>query len=204
MCRKNCIRGGIDYVQNYERCQQKRSNPKHISNKEGANKGEVIISEEIISSDTFSYVAQKWLYTQRAQLKESSVAKYNNILNSHLLPRFGHSKVGDITRDDVLSFSSNLLISSGSGCNGLSAKTVTSIISVMKNILRYSSQIMGYSVVDLSEVYVRQPQNPMRVLTILEQQKLNTFLYDNLNYCNLGVLICLYTGLRIGELCALK
>jgi len=43
----------------------------------------------------------------------------------------------------------------------------------------------------------------MRVLSVHEQEKLETLLRENLNPCNLGILLCLYTGLRIGELCAL-
>ena len=37
-----------------------------------------------------------------------------------------------------------------------------------------------------------------------EQQKLNEYLCENLNLYNLGILTCLYTGLRVGEICALK
>jgi len=44
----------------------------------------------------------------------------------------------------------------------------------------------------------------MRVLSSSEQQKLSKYLLEQLSPCNLGILICLYTGLRIGEICALK
>ena len=44
----------------------------------------------------------------------------------------------------------------------------------------------------------------MRVLTISEEKKLNSVLLDNTDRYKLGILICLYTGIRIGELCALR
>jgi integrase len=44
----------------------------------------------------------------------------------------------------------------------------------------------------------------MRILSHTEQQRLNRYLYENLSLCNLGILLCLYTGLRVGEICALK
>jgi integrase len=44
----------------------------------------------------------------------------------------------------------------------------------------------------------------MQILSMQEQSILSRYLYDNLTPCNLGILICLYTGLRIGEICALK
>ena len=44
----------------------------------------------------------------------------------------------------------------------------------------------------------------MQILSKQEQSILSRYLNDNLTPCNLGILICLYTGLRIGEICALK
>ena len=44
----------------------------------------------------------------------------------------------------------------------------------------------------------------MTVLTIQEQKKLTSLLLDSTDLYKLGILISLYTGIRIGELCALK
>lgn len=43
----------------------------------------------------------------------------------------------------------------------------------------------------------------MRVLSISEQEKLERVLREDLSFSNLGILLCLYTGIRIGEVCAL-
>lgn len=43
----------------------------------------------------------------------------------------------------------------------------------------------------------------MRVLSKNEQMLLETTLIKDVNLSKLGILICLYTGIRIGELCAL-
>ena len=44
----------------------------------------------------------------------------------------------------------------------------------------------------------------MRVLSILEDQRLLSVLFKDFDRYKLGVFICLYTGIRIGELCALQ
>ena len=44
----------------------------------------------------------------------------------------------------------------------------------------------------------------INVLSVSEQLRLERFLLSNLDLTKLGVYLCLYTGLRIGELCALK
>ena len=55
-----------------------------------------------------------------------------------------------------------------------------------------------------SSVHIKQDTKEMRVLSRKEQQILtiNTIHSDNLK--DIGILICLYTGIRIGELCALR
>ena len=41
-------------------------------------------------------------------------------------------------------------------------------------------------------------------MTATEQKQLQQYLYNNLSDRNLGILVCLFTGIRIGEICALK
>ena len=152
----------------------------------------------------FSTIAEEWFSLQKPQWKQSSTVKYRNILNSYLYPVFAEKYVSDITRDCVMSFSSKLLLKGGVHQEGLSPKTVTGIISVLKNVFEYASQIKGYDVADIKGISVKQPQKPMRILSRVEQQRLSILLYGDMNPCNLGILVCLYTGIRIGEVCALK
>ena len=152
----------------------------------------------------FADAAAEWLETLKPQLKESSIVKYMNILERNLLPAFARSDVFRISREDIREFSNRLLVSGGVKGEGLSPKTVADILSVLKNILKYSARERGYPEIDLRDVFVKQPQKPMRILSHTEQQRLNRYLYENLSLCNLGILLCLYTGLRVGEICALK
>lgn len=106
--------------------------------------------------------------------------------------------------EEILNFSNDLLISGGQNGNGLSPKTVNSILSVLKGIFLYATQHEKLSVADIWKISFKQPQKPMRILSLAEQEKLSRFLYENLTLSNLGILVCLYTGVRIGEICALK
>ena len=152
----------------------------------------------------FSALAWEWLDASKNQLKTSSVVKYTNILNSYLLPEFGNRQIAEISRDDIVSFVNSLLQTGGVRQKGLSPATVTSIISVLKNIMEYARLTKHYTVTDMSDITVKQPQKPFRVLSRPEQKRLMEHLQQNLNLSNLGILLCIYTGLRIGELCALK
>lgn len=155
-------------------------------------------------TDSFSTIADEWFVSQKPQWKYSSIVRYSNILDLYLLPDFAERKISEITRDEVIAFSNKMLVSGGVNGNGLSPKTVSSIISVMKNIFEYATRIKGYSMVDIKGVIIKQSHKPMRILSRIEQQKLSKYLCENMTPCNLGILVCLYTGLRIGEICALK
>ena len=156
-----------------------------------------------LPTGTFGATAMEWLSVSRNQLKESSYVKYRTVINNHLLPVFGDCQISDITRNDVSQFC-NSLLSEENDIPALSPKTASSIMCVLKNIFDYAAQVKQYATVDLRGISIRQPQRQLRVLSILEQQTLSAYLCKNLNLYNLGILICLYTGLRVGEICALK
>ena len=156
-----------------------------------------------VVQDTFSKSAEEWLSATKPGIKKSSLAKYRNVLDKHLLPEFGDRKVVDITRDDVTAFSAKLLVSPEDGGKGLAPKTVASIISVMKNVMDYVRRMKGACVIAFDGLSVKQPVKQLRVFSTYEQDRLTTFLLESLDYIRLGILLCLYTGLRVGELCAL-
>lgn len=152
----------------------------------------------------FETVAAEWLETMRLQLKESSIVKYMNLLNTYLFPYFMDRSIESITQEEIDAFSRRLLICGGQKGSGLSPKTVADTRSVLKNIFVYAAQYKKYDVVDINKMCMKQPVKSMRILSVAEQQKLSQYLCDNLTLTNLGILVCLYTGLRIGEICALK
>lgn len=156
------------------------------------------------STEKFETIALEWLESLIPQLKISSIAKYTNILKLYLIPCFGERQIDAISRKEVTQFSLKLLNAGGPEAKGLAPKTVNSIISVMRSIFNYSSREKGLQIADIKDISIKQPQKPMRILSLNEQQRLGDHLCADLTPCNLGILLCLYTGLRIGEVCALK
>lgn len=163
-----------------------------------------LCAKEGMPEDGFAALAGEWLDSLKPQLKESSAVKYENILNAHLLPEFRKRRMQDMTRNDVTEFSRRLLSCGGKQGRGLSPKTVTCIIAVLKSICAYAAQERDCAVPDAAGISIKLPQKPVRVLSRAEQQKLGAYLRGDLTPCNLGILLCLYTGMRVGEICALK
>lgn len=195
------IKYGYVFAKTYKEVKDKLTNAKNMKETDSVY---ILEERDEIISDTFSTVANEWFEIQKVQLKRASIVKYYNIINNYLFPNFADRIVSEISRDDIIRFSSSLLVDGGADRKGLSPKTVNDIISVLKRIFEYATQIKEYAVSDIKGISIRQPQSNMRILSFSEQQRLSNHLLNNLNSCNLGILLCLYTGLRIGEICALK
>lgn len=167
------------------------------------NKAPLVKQQEAMAEE-FRDAAEEWIISVTPTLKESSISRYRTTLDKHLLPEFGDMQVLEIKRDDVAAFTTKLLSTGGRDGNGLAPKTVSSIQSVMKNVMDYVRHVKCVPVIDFDGLSVKQPQRTLRVFSLAEQERLNTYLLDEISFINLGVLLSLYTGLRIGELCALK
>lgn len=151
----------------------------------------------------FSDVSSEWLICQKPQIKESSYVKYANMVNAYLNPAFASRKIEEISRDDVSGFCIALVNNGGQRNSGLSPKTINDALSVLRSIFRYAEEEKGLNVSNISGISVKLPYRPMNILSISEQKNLEEYLRKELTPCNLGILLCMYTGLRIGEICAL-
>ena len=149
-------------------------------------------------------LAVDWLAKQKSQIKESSYVKYQNLIAKYLIPQIGELQSQELTSERLEIFCKTLLSSGGRHHSGLSAKTVSDILSVTRAILRFSAS-KGYVIsCDFSVISFKQPSKNLRILSRLEQQKLCSYLQNNLTPVHLGILLSLFSGLRIGEICALR
>ncbi len=187
------IQYGYVFAKTYEEVEQKLILKRNLLNEGTFNK-----------PDQFKKISFEWLNSKTPQLKASSIVKYRNILNTYLIPEFGEMCITEITRNSVSEYSRNLLTSGGTQAKGLSPKTVNCILSVIKNIFEHASREYGLVPADIKNIYVKQVSKPLRILSLSEQKRLSSYLLNSDKSSDLGILICLYTGLRLGEICALK
>ena len=152
--------------------------------------------------------AEKWLNTARNNVKESSYMKYWNLMYSYIIPELGMLEWESLNRETVELYVSRLRTSGGKKQKGLSAKTVSDVMSVLRQIARYASDHGAALPFDLSSVTVKKEEAEMKILTAKQQETLSRFLQEKIGNdfdCrDLGVLLALYTGMRLGEVCALR
>ena len=157
-----------------------------------------------LQPQSFAKVSGDWLVSIQPKIKESSYMKYTNLLNSYLLPELSQILISELTSNKIQKCCDHLLTHGGAAREGLSAKTVSDILSLLRNILRFA-QVQGMRPAATGrEIAIRQISPDTLVLSRSSQDILCRYLYSHINERNLGILICLFTGLRIGEICALQ
>lgn len=163
-----------------------------------------IFSSQNSTKSTFEELSLQWLNSQKARVKESSYHKYSNLLHSYVFPYIGKLTMGELSLACVTEMCDALLTHGGQHGSGLSEKTVADTISVIRSVIRYATNL-GYSCsFDTRAVQIRQQARELRILSRKDQEKLYSYLIEQTSCHNTGVLICLLTGLRIGEVCALR
>ncbi len=142
----------------------------------------------------FTDMAEEWLAEIQKLRKPSTHIKYSFICHGHLKRMFTDVYISDITDTMV----KKCLDPS------LSASSVKSIYCVLGQILRYASQKYLLILPEFKRPAETIKKKPILVFTGSEQRKLFSLLYQEIDPHKIAILLCLHTGLRLGELCALK
>lgn len=143
----------------------------------------------------FKDYLDSWLETQKIYKKYSTYTNYFNIAHNQIIPNIGSIEVDQLDDDLLQEFVLGQLDHGRcDGKGGISYKYVKDIIAVLKLSLK-------------KEIEIQLPYHAPTEVDIFEksdQVALINHLQSNINHKNFGILLTIHTGLRIGELCALK
>lgn len=154
----------------------------------------------------YKELVDDWLKYKKNYIKESTYATYLNIVYNHLIPDLGNINLKDITHNMLQDYILTKLKTGKVESNdGLSEKTVKDIMMVLKGSLKYAMNEGVMSLINLDFTYPKsQHKKRIYIFTKRQQKKITEYAIENLNPVNIGILLSLYSGIRIGELCALK
>lgn len=141
----------------------------------------------------------KWieLYVKQST-KERTYKKYKQQTEKHLLPTLGDFQLSALTAIVLQRFVANL------SAIGLSANTISGIVSLLKNSLKRAVQIgVVQKEFSLSIVRPKAAEKTIKCFCKDHQKKIERYLSTKNNGRYFGVILTFYTGLRIGELLAL-
>ena len=152
----------------------------------------------------FEKLCVSYLEDIYVNVKESTYVRYRDMIRNHILPYMNACSLEDVNLYMLEDLKRQLLKSGRKdGNGGLSPKSVSDILSLLKNIIYYG-QNHDLNITCRPEcLKVRREGREMRVLSPEEQKQLCLYLTRHMSRTNMGILLALHTGLRIGELCGL-
>lgn len=150
---------------------------------------------------------EEWLdYYIKPTAKERTYVRYREIAIQHLIPQIGEYELDNLTPMVLQKFITYLSQSGNLKTGGvLSPNSVNSIITVLQSSLKTANRVGA------SDSYVadkiRRPKIVEKQITcfsLSEQRRIEESVIKSKKTKMIGILLCLYTGLRVGEVLALE
>lgn len=149
------------------------------------------------SSLTLNDWFERWINTRKGYVKPSTYAVYKRYCINHIWPYFKGLYLNKLS--DVLI--RNFLESRSS----LSASTLKGLFAFLKSGLKAAEkEKLVHDVWTGVKLPKRENKKPVRVFSLAEQAALEQAIMEEPGQYGIGIIICLYTGIRIGELCGLR
>ena len=153
---------------------------------------------------------QEWLHNWienyiQPTAKSRTFSRYADIPTQHIIPKLGEYELDDLM-PDILQRYVTVLIQSGNirTSKGLFSSSVCVIISVIQNSLQMAfslGYVTDYTANRIKRTKVRE--KTVECFSVAEQKLIERAALNSPKDKLFGVLLCLYTGLRVGELLAL-
>lgn len=144
-------------------------------------------------------VSERWFENIKETRKYSTYIKYRGIYERHIRNTIGDDFICNISCSLV-----NEKIFQRDGNTQYSQNLRHSIIAVINQILRYAAENYECPEVQLTNKVVHNKRKKTEVINRTEQALLVRYLHQELDVSKAGILLCIFTGLRLGEICSLK
>ena len=142
---------------------------------------------------------EQWLNNYiNPTVKQRTFEHYEDIVHRQIVPRLGGYELETLLPSVLQEFTAEL-------CGRYAVNTVSGIISVLKNSLK-AARRTGFIDHEYSDS-IRMPkprEKEVSCFSVAEQKKIERAILESGKDRLFGIVLCLYTGLRIGELMALK
>lgn len=155
----------------------------------------------------YKKLPEEWLTEDiRPSVKEKTYLRYRDIVRLHLAPALGEKEPAQLPPPVLQKFITTLAEHGNRRTGGaLSAGSVNSVITVLQGTLKTALRL-GY-ITEYTADKIKRPKKKEKTVecfTVAEQKKIEAAVLSDRRPKMFGVLLCLYTGLRIGELLALE
>ena len=153
-------------------------------------------------SITTSELFYLWLEGKKSTIKRSTYTNYLQLFNRYVIPHFGSMAADKINAYMFSSFINDLISYGGANGQGLSPITVRAIMTILRSVLKYGELEYGITNAAKNITLPKARSNDISIFNDDEIIRIKRAAFSGSNY-EFGIVLSLYTGIRIGELCAL-
>lgn len=153
---------------------------------------------------TMNEVISLWYFQKEVTLKGATRAKYTDIIDKHIRPHLGKMKISEVTNNVLAEFQKSKLRNGGiNSKEGLSVSYVKTMMLVVSSVLKYAFNEGFCMPFNINVPAPQRTKQEIRIIDANSQRKLLSYINSNPDKTGTGILLSLYAGLRIGEICAL-
>lgn len=161
----------------------------------GGNRGR--LGSVRVQDMSWDLLAEEWLENVKGTKKYSTFVKYRNTYQNYMKESFEkcslYKKMEASVTEEIFEKTVNH-----------SDSLTKSVRSVLTSVFCYAKDKYKLTVPDLKRREYRNDNRNTQVLTEAEQMRLCHYLMAHMDCKLLGILICITTGIRLGEICSLK
>ncbi len=185
------------YARSYSEVRIKLLNAKNTAGIAKSGNGR----KKFLKGISFTSTASEWLESVRENKKWSTYIKYKRIYEKYILSYMGDMNVQNIADGSVNTEFRQVYADL---TKRLSSGVLRTIVCVFNKILAHAAQRYGIAFTKEKTEYGQKACRPVEVFTKKEQASLINSIYSCMDTSSLGIYLCLCTGMRLGEICALR
>ena len=143
---------------------------------------------------------EAWLEEVSLRVKPSTYESYYRCMNKYVIPFFEQDRNKQITENAVLRFV-KVIRENTALAESSKKKNLTIFKIALKEILKGSPEC--FSIIE-SVKFPKPEDKEVQVFSMKEQRIIEHAAMKSGDWRTIGIILCFYTGIRLGELCALK
>ena len=138
--------------------------------------------EKQSNKEIYEFWLNEWLKARKIGIKESTYIRYRNLIDNHIKPDLGKYPINKISTALIERFVSDKLTNGGlDGNGGLSPKTMSDILLIIKESFKYAQASGIITICSFDRISIKKPNQEMRVLSVSEQKRLISVLLTDLD-----------------------
>lgn len=155
------------------------------------------------SQTLFPTLLDEWLEHRKEQVKLSTYCKYEQLTRLHIKPYFEGETCSSISQESIQNFYKSLKQHS-EGKSSLSTTSLRCVCMILNSTLAYGYERKHLRIQLKLSPKLSREYHLVHVFSQKNQCLLEQYIFDHPTPYACAILLALYSGIRIGELCALK